>query len=173
MEWKDVVVVVAASIAAVATLVVPYLTYRFAVNQEHRKWLRERRLETYINVISEMQLSHRVLDAAMKGKSATDELSKILMSNEQLTRVQLFVSGNALKLVIPWMHGSGEIYKAAAKATPDDFNDPEACKSFVEYQSATDEMMWRLIATVRSELGSDGVPLPKRELKRLRRILRS
>lgn len=46
--------IIAAAIAAVIAVIVPWVTFRFSVQQDHVRWLRERRSELYADMLAEV-----------------------------------------------------------------------------------------------------------------------
>ena len=65
MQAQTVVALVAASLAAIISVTVPWMTFRLALRQDQIRWLREQRSQLYVDLLTEAYAEQQYLDYDM------------------------------------------------------------------------------------------------------------
>jgi hypothetical protein len=65
MHAETVVALVSAGLAAIIAVSVPWMTFRLALRQDQARWLREQRVQLYVDLLTEAYAETRYLDYDM------------------------------------------------------------------------------------------------------------
>jgi hypothetical protein len=154
------VALIAALLATVIAVVVPIMTFRFALQQDHVRWMREQRSELYVDLLTEARTRQLWLEIQTAPEAARESLLKDYtdtrlppMENARLAaRGTIFGSRAVNKSFIQ----AGEEWSRLLQASRHG-NDPDATQMLVRVRLG--RLILELTEAIRRELGADRVPL--------------
>jgi hypothetical protein len=154
------VALVAALIAAIVAVAVPWFTFRFAMRQDHVRWIREQRAELYVDMLSEAHAEQEWLKLET-ADPATQERARQFFIDKRLSpaeRARLGARGAILGSRA--VNGRFNVVGAAAfrlLMASRIKNNPDAIQMLIDVQLSG--LIDQLHEAVRRELGADRVPL--------------
>jgi hypothetical protein len=74
MDAATVVALVSTGVAAVIAVVVPGMTFRFALRQDAARWLREQRAQLYIDMLTEAQAEQKWIEHTLADKTVQERM---------------------------------------------------------------------------------------------------
>lgn len=158
MHAELVVALTSTGVAALIAIVVPWMTFRFALRQDQARWLRGQRAALYVDLLAEAHAEQAYLEYAL----ADPEIRDAMRANFAGHDVRLPPRDRAL------LGARGTIF--ASRAVNRLFNELAGVGGRALLQPADEgvRMLTRvqvgtivdaLEVTVRSELGADNIPL--------------
>lgn len=75
MDAGTVVALVSTGVAAVIAVVVPGMTFRFALRQDAARWLREQRAQLYVDMLTEAQAEQTWLEYTLADESVRERMA--------------------------------------------------------------------------------------------------
>jgi hypothetical protein len=146
-----------ALIAVVIAVVVPWMTFRLALRQDHVRWIREQRSQLYIDMLTEAHAEYDWLELESAGKEAQERAREWFTDKRllPLERARLGARGT--------IFGSQAVNRAFNQIGTKAFwllhapGDPDAVQMRVRVELGA--IIDELEKTVRRELGTDRVPL--------------
>ncbi|MBK3630313.1 hypothetical protein JHN59_37070 [Streptomyces sp. MBT49] len=96
MSTEDLTVLTAAVLAAAVAIVVPWLAFRYALRQEHARWLREQRATLYADLLVEALAEQEWCQYAMSSEEAQAIAPFEDMRLPRLERARLGARGTSL-----------------------------------------------------------------------------
>jgi hypothetical protein len=152
--------IIAATIAAVIAVVVPWVTFRLAMQQDHVRWIREQRSELYVDMLAEVYAEQEWLQLETAPKSI-QERARETFTDTRLPRAERARLGARGSII-----GSRPVNRLFNQVSAEAFNlllasrtrhDPDGIQMLVRVRLSG--LIDELRETVRRELGADRVPL--------------
>ncbi len=157
MHAETVVALVAAGLAAIIAVSVPWMTFRLALRQDQARWLREQRAELYVDLLTEAYAESKWLEYDL-AEDATRERMRQHFTDLRLpplerarlgARGTIFASRNVNRL-FNRLQGAGMSATLLGQRTEGD-----RIVSRVNIGGALDDLQ----DAIRRELGTDRIPL--------------
>jgi len=106
MDTGDVITLVSLAITTIVAVVIPYLAFRFAVQQEKTRWLREQRAQFYIDLMTEAYAEKEHLEYELADEETRERMRSYYVDLRlpPAERAKLGARGNVL--------GAREVNKA-------------------------------------------------------------
>ena len=157
MHAETVVALIASLLAAIIAVVVPWVTFRFALRQEQARWLREQRAQLYVDMLTEAYAEQQYFQNA----TADDETRERM--REHFTDLRLAPVERAR------LGARGTIF--ASRTVNERFNQLQADGQAIMLSPQPAEARQLLVcvqigrsldelqAAIRRELGADRIPL--------------
>ncbi len=154
------VALVAAFLATVVAVAVPWFTFRLAMRQDHVRWIREQRSELYVDMLAEAYAEQDWLKLET-APAHIQESGRKFLTDKRLSpaeRSRLAARGS--------IHGSQRVYQLFTQFNGEAHmllissrveNDPDAIQMTVDVRLGA--LIDELREAIRSELGADLVPL--------------
>lgn len=150
----------AALLATVVAVVVPWATFRFAMRQDHVRWVREQRAELYVDMLTEAYAEQEWLKLET-ASAQIQERARKSFTDKRLTpveRARLGAKGTILgsrPVNLLFNKVSGEAFRLLMSSRIE--NNPDAIQMLVDLQLGG--LIDELRDAIRRELGTDRVPL--------------
>jgi hypothetical protein len=152
-----VVALIAAGLAAIIAVVVPWMTFRLALRQDQARWLREQRAQLYVDLLTEAHAEQEYLDYAMADDETRERMRQYWtdLRLAPLERARLGARGTifgsrTVNVLFNRMQSEG----AWAMLKPPK-DEGERITVRVRVAGTMDELQ----TAIRSELGADRIPL--------------
>jgi hypothetical protein len=164
MEPETIVAAVAVGIAAINSVAVPWMTFRLALRQDRERWLRDRRADLYVDLLTEAYaertyFEHWLLDLEIREQAEKQAARHLVdLRLRPFERARLGASGTAYgsRTVTRLFNAlQGEALRAMMPPPKDE---SERLVARMRVAGAFDE----LETAIRRELGADVIPLKPR-----------
>lgn len=146
MDAGDIVTLAGAGLAAAVAVLVPWMTFRFALRQERQRWLLEQRAQLYSDMLTEAYAEQKWFEYRIADAETREEMRFEDLRMPPLERARLGARGN--------IFGSGDVNRA--------FNEMQGVMFQTELSGRLDEGRVRLAgvieelqAAVRHDLGTE------------------
>jgi hypothetical protein len=159
MHADTVVALVSTVVAAIIAIVVPWMTFRFALRQGREQWIREQRSQLYVDMLTEAQAEQEWLQYVM----ADDKTQQMARDSGAYTDKRLPPLERARLGAKGTIFASQPVNRLFNQIGAEGFKvtlsgaEPDAAQMMVRVQLG--RIMDELQAEVRRELGTDRVPL--------------
>jgi hypothetical protein len=159
MDASTAVALTAALLATIVAVFVPWFTFRFAMQQDRVRWIREQRSGLYADMLAEANAEKEWLEFAVAGKETQDRLRELGgFTDKRLPPVERARLG--AKGTIFGSQAVNQLFNelgAEAHRLLLTQDDPDAIQMMVRVKLGW--AMDKLEQAVRRELGTDRVPL--------------
>jgi hypothetical protein len=157
MHAETIVALIAAGLAALIAVIVPWMTFRLALRQDQNRWLREQRAQLYVDMLTEARAEEDYFHYAMADGESREQMRKDLADRRLIplerarlgARATIFASGTVNRLFSQ--------LEAQGRAIMFEPQLDEGRKVVVRVR-ITDAMV-RLEDAIRRELGADRILL--------------
>ncbi len=157
MHADTVVALIAAGLATIIAVVVPWMTFRLALRQDQTRWLRDQRAQLYVDLLTEAYAEQKYIEHAMATDKARALMGKhyVDLRLPPLERARLGARGTifgskATNRLLNRLQAEG----LSAMLTPQPGDGDELIVR-IRVGGILDE----LEAVIRGELGADRIPL--------------
>jgi hypothetical protein len=160
MSAEAVIALVASGLAAIIAVVVPHMTFRLALRQDQARWLRDRRADTYVDLLTEAHaerqyFEHVIADEEVRARRKDDaDLRLPPLERARLGSRGTIFSSREVNVLFNRLEG---VLSRESLVRPGDEHDRAATRvrvigAFEELQDA-----------IRRELGADEISLTGQE----------
>lgn len=158
MEAANLIALVSSGLAGCIAVWVPWLAFRFALRQEHDRWLREARAQLYVDLLTEAYaeqqwFERQIAHPAVRDRVSFQDLRLPPMERARLgSRANIFSSREVNRA---FMRMQREMFWYQPSA--DDWDEDESRR----VREQMEKMMQELQSTIRRELGADAIRLER------------